>query len=58
MGGPVWRKLSEQLLGVSDLTGVSATGSGGVAEDKISGDNDSTTGISTTWSTGELREGP
>ena len=43
---------------VSDLTGVSTTGSGGVAEDNISGDNDSTTGISTTWSTGEVREDP
>ena len=46
--GPVWRKLSERLSGVSDLTGVSTTGSGGVAEDKMSGDNDSTTGTSTT----------
>ena len=40
------------------MTGVSMTGSGGVAEDQLSGDNDSTTGISTTWSTGDVREDP
>ena len=56
--GPVWRKLSERLFGVSDLTGVSMTGGGGVAEDRMSGDNDSTTGISTTGFTGDVREDP
>ena len=56
--GPVWRKLSERLFGVSDLTGASKTGGGGVAEDRMSGDNDSTTGISTTGSTGDVRDDP
>ena len=46
--------MNERLLGVSDLVGVSTTGHG-EAEEMISGDKDSTTGMSTTGSaTGEL----
>ena len=40
------------------MTGMSMTGGGGVADDRMSGDNDSTTGMSTTGSTGDVREDP
>ena len=43
---PDCRKLSDRLLGVKDLIGVSTTG-GGVVDEMISGDGDSTTGMST-----------
>ena len=45
-------------LGVSNLTGVWTTGSGEVAEVKVSGDGNSMTGISSAQSTGEVRPCP
>ena len=51
-------KLSDQLLGIRDLTGASTTGGGVVDDERMSGDSDSTTGISTTGYIGDVGEDP
>ena len=52
--GAVCRKLSDLLLGVSDLTGVWTTGTVGVEEVKVSGGGIDITGIPSARSTGEF----